>query len=175
MKPRQLSSAPQGPVASSFQASNWAAQTQPGGYNPTDFGYSTTAPTPAASTGPTQTAAAADADDNSRLPTEAELVLPPLPDPVVPEHIGSSSVKEIYTLLDSMRACVDGNESQLRDALMQDPNMAVAMLRVLHEAQCLRDSSGAPIAPPEALPPSLPRGYKSWVLRASDVKGAVTD
>ena len=111
------------------------------------------------------------ADDGlSGIPTEAELVLPPLPEPTPPEYIGGNNRYEVYAMMDQMRQHIEGHDATFREALMVDPQLATAIFRILHESHCLRDGTGASVPLPDVAPPQLPPGYKTWLLRASDLR-----
>lgn len=119
----------------------------------------------------------------------SQLVLPPLPPPVIPDTMYNIPIADVYEMIRGLRGMVgDPNfdVSKLLTALKDSPNLGLAMLRVLLESGMLkRRSEGVMEGPqngsevvsvplPEANPPSIPPGYHSWIVRGQPTPNSTT-
>jgi hypothetical protein len=104
------------------------------------------------------------------------LPLPPLLDPVLPATVENIDLSEVYDVITGMKRMLDLNneddEDEIRKNLQEDPDLLLAVIRVLHESNCLKrlvvdDETGEEVEETVALPigptPQLPPGVYSWL------------
>ena len=113
--------------------------------------------------------AAAEDVDFSTMP------LPPLQEPVLPTTVENIDLSEIYQVITGMKRVLDvedqEQEDEIRLNLMEDPQLLLAVVRVLHESHALKrlavDVDGAQVVETVPLPigavPQLPPGIYSWL------------
>ncbi|ESL07053.1 hypothetical protein TRSC58_05264 [Trypanosoma rangeli SC58] len=101
-----------------------------------------------------------------------DVPLPPLPPPTPPSSINGMATEEIYSIIKELRRQIDdpATHQDIRAMLKKEPAVLLAVARVLHESALLRrtvvnvdgelEEQLVPL--PEASPPPLPSGYRSW-------------
>lgn len=122
-----------------------------------------------------------EADDGTEEPALdvdfSAIPLPPLPDPVPRQRIHGVDLAEIYSAITELRRLSE-EETQhqsIRDVLLSNQDMLLAVAAVLHEAGMLVrtkvDEYGRKVDEtlplPELPPPQLPPGVSTWVYDPS--------
>lgn len=122
-----------------------------------------------------------DDDDDNGNPVHAaaaaeidvsEIPLPVLlPDPVPPASLHGIPLEDIYEIIKGMRRHLDEEEESIKANLLEDPNILLAVVQVLHESGLMKrqvvDAQGVvrledqPL--PSCPPPPLPAGIYSWL------------
>ncbi|RNF06259.1 uncharacterized protein Tco025E_07613 [Trypanosoma conorhini] len=101
-----------------------------------------------------------------------DVPLPPLPPPTPPSRINDMATEEIYSIIKELRRQIDdpATHQDIKAMLKKEPSVLLAVARVLHESALLRrtvvgvdgqvEEQVVPL--PQAPPPPLPSGYRSW-------------
>jgi hypothetical protein len=119
---------------------------------------------------PRSTAQAAAEEHEAPMPP-----LPPLPPVRAPDNVNGIETTEMYTMVQELWRLVNdpSGEPTIRELLLKEPRIAVALAQVLHESALLkrRGESGAvdTVPLPLAPPPPLPAGV-TW---ASNVQAHI--
>lgn len=105
-----------------------------------------------------------------------DLPLPPLPSPVLPQLVEGQPLEEMYDVIIELRRQLEEEDkslSSIKYLLSNDPKVLLAVCSVLHQSGHMKrrrmDETGNVVTEqvplPEAVPPPLPPGFNSWIVK----------